>query len=131
MVDLEAMRLQAAEARTRLENIRDGYAELQQKLAAVTASATSDDGLVTATVGPQGRLIGVEIDPRIYRRPDSRRLAETITATIQAAAGEAAEKVTELCRPFFPDEEVLAHLNYDVDGVVRHVEDRLIPGGGR
>lgn len=129
--DLEALRMQAADAMARLETVRANYADLQRELRGLTVTTTSDDALVTATVGAHGRLVALELDPRIYRRPDSRRLAETITATIQRAADEAAEKVTAMCRPFFPDEDVRAHLNYDIDAVVRRVDEDLLGGGAR
>lgn len=45
----------------------------------------SEDGYVTVTVGPNGHVTKVELDPRIYRRPDSRVLPTTVTETIQRA----------------------------------------------
>jgi DNA-binding protein YbaB len=129
-VGIEAMRSRVAEAMEHLERLRAGYTELHHGLQAVSATATSDDGLVTVTVGPQGRVVRLELDPRIYRRPDSRRLAETITATIKHAADEAELKVRRLCRPFMADEEITAHLTGDVDALVRRLEDELVRDDG-
>jgi DNA-binding protein YbaB len=129
-MDIEAMRMRAADALARFELIRQNYGELQRQLSAVIATATSDDGLVTVTVGPNGRVVDVEIDPRIYRRPDSRRLGETITATIQVAAAAAADDVRELCRPYFLDEEVTAQLDFDIAKVVDRVGEELHGAGG-
>jgi DNA-binding protein YbaB len=129
-MDLETLRAQAADAMASMERAREGLAELQRRLFAVTASAVSDDGLVTVLVGPQGKVISVDLDPRIYRRPDSRRLAETITSTIQRAADDATEQVKALCRPYFPDEDIAAQINYDLAGVIQRHDERL-NGGGR
>jgi DNA-binding protein YbaB len=129
--DLERARARAAEATARMEAIRDSYADLRQRLLAVTASATSDDGLVTVRVGPQGRVLRIDLDPRIYRRPDSRRLAETITATIQRAADEAAERLREVLRPVAPDEQLKAYFDNDFDGVVEDLEGDLAGGDRR
>jgi DNA-binding protein YbaB len=128
---LDRARKRAADAMTRMEAIRDGYADLRQRLLAVTASATSDDGLVTAEVGPQGRVLRIDLDPRIYRRPDSRRLAETITATIQRAADEAAERLRDLFRPIVPDEQLTAYFDNDFDAVARGLENELAGGDPR
>jgi DNA-binding protein YbaB len=115
----------------RMEAIRDGYADLQRRLLAVTASATSDDGLVTVEVGPQGRVRRIDLDPRIYRRPDSRRLAETITGTIQRAADDAAEQLRVVFRPVMADEQIRAYFDNDFDGVAAGLEEELAGGDGR
>ena len=118
-MDLDAARLRAENLRVRFERIRDGYPELRRALLAVSATATSDDGLVTVTVGPRGQVVRLELDPRIYRRPDSRRLAATITATIDAATARAMSAVTELTRPYIPAEVFQTHLDFDFDTASR------------
>src|SRR4051812_42306388 len=105
--------------------MRAGYGELQQKLRAVTATVSSEDGSVTATVGPRGQLLKLELDPRISRRPDSGRLAATITETIRNATEQAMATVTELCKPFVPDAQFQAHLNYDFDGLFGQLDSDL------
>ena len=129
--DLERMRTRAADAMARMEALRDGYVDLRQRLLAVTASATSDDGFVTVRVGPHGRVLGIDLDPRIYRRPDSRRLAETITATIQRAADEAAERVRDVFRPVASEEQIKAYFDNDFEGVNQAVDHELTGGDGR
>lgn len=125
-VDLAAARARAEELQARFDRLREGYADLQRTVLAVRGTATSDDGLVTVTVGPNGQLVDLELSPRIYRRPDARRLAETIVETVMAAAGEAAGKVAEAFRPFAADEEeVRQHLDLDAGGVVGRLHDQL------
>jgi hypothetical protein len=68
----------------------------------------------------------VELDSRIYQRPDSRHLAATITATIQQASAEAMAQVTELVRPYLPSEAVQAHLGIDLAEILDQREAELL-----
>ncbi len=92
----------AAEDETRemYEGLADGIREFRSRLAELRVTADSADGLVSATVGGRGELIGLTIDPRVYRAPDSRGLADTITGTVRHAAERARREAFELARPF-------------------------------
>jgi len=70
--------------------------QTQRKVFEITATAWSDDRMVKAVVGPRGQLIDLEIDPRIYRRPNSRALAATIVRTVRAATEEAMAKTQQI-----------------------------------
>jgi len=127
-VDAQGLQAQAEELMSQFQKLRDGASDLQRKLQAVNATAVSDDRYVTATVGPRGQLISLELDPRIYRNPNSSALAASIISTIQRATAEAADKVAELCKPFMPEQEVRAHLDQDLDGMFHRLDSQL-PGG--
>lgn len=127
-MDARGLQAQAEELMAQFQKLRDGAGELQERLEKVTAKAVSEDRYVTATVGPRGQLISLELDPRIYRNPNSGALAASITSTIQRATAEAADKVAELCKPFMPEQEVRAHLNQDLDGMFHRLDSQL-PGG--
>jgi DNA-binding protein YbaB len=127
-MDLPAMRAQADELMARFERMRSGLGELQQKLKAVAATVTSDDGLVTVTVGPRGQVVKVEFDPRIYRRPNSKELSATVTETIRKATAKAMNQVEELTRPFVPDSQFQAYMDHDLEGIFRQLDSEL-PGG--
>lgn len=127
-MDLPAMRAQADELMARFERMRSGLGDLQQQLKAVTATVTSEDGLVKATVGPRGQVIRVELDPRIYRRPNSKELSTTVTETIRTASEKAMSQVEELCRPFVPDSQFQAYMDNDLEGIFRQLDSEL-PGG--
>ncbi len=127
-MDARGLQAQAEELMSQFHKLRDGASELQRQLEAVTAKAISEDRYVTATVGPRGQLIELELDPRIYRNPNSGALAATIKSTIQTATAEAADKVAKLCKPFMPEEEVRAHLSQDIDGMFHRLDSQL-PGG--
>jgi DNA-binding protein YbaB len=124
-LDNAAMRNRADELLGELNRLRSGLQDLQQRLRAANATVTSEDGLVTATVGPRGQLVSLELDPRIYRRPDSKHLASTITQTVQKAAAKVQEQVMAACRPYMPDSEVQAHLDYDFGGMMRRLDHEL------
>ncbi|HEY1486200.1 MAG TPA: YbaB/EbfC family nucleoid-associated protein [Micromonosporaceae bacterium] len=63
----------------------DNMGDVQRQLMRVTGTAWSDDRLIKAVVGPRGQLLELEIDPRVYRAPNSKALAATIVATVHAA----------------------------------------------
>lgn len=126
--EVEALRAQADELTAQWDRMRSGVGDLQQKLRKVQASVTSEDGYVTATVGPRGQLVKLELDPRIYRRPNSRELAATITETVRRATDKAMESVEQLMRPFVPSAQFQAHMNYDFEGIFRQLDSDLLKG---
>ncbi|GAA1741435.1 YbaB/EbfC family nucleoid-associated protein [Luedemannella helvata] len=124
-MDNAALRARTDELLVELDSLRKGLGDLQQTLMAVSATVTSDDGLVKATVGPRGQLMSLELDPRLYRRPDSKQLAATITRTVQAAAAKAQEQVTAALKPFMPEADIASHLNMDFAGPMRRMDHEL------
>jgi DNA-binding protein YbaB len=73
----------------RIRVLRDGVGR-------ITATATSPDGLISATVGGRGELVDLTLDPRVYRDPDAAGLAAAIAETIRTAAGQAEQEATRL-----------------------------------
>lgn len=100
--------------------------ELQRRARAVQVTEKSRDGLVTVTVGARGELIRLDLDPRIYRRPDSRELADTITSAIHRAAAAAQERVLDVFEPLVPRETMALHLTGDTDEVVERTTARML-----
>lgn len=70
-------------------------AELARQVSALTAEASSEDGLITVTVGADGQLRDLEIDddPELAEeiltimRAAQRRLAEQVAARVQQTIG--------------------------------------------
>jgi DNA-binding protein YbaB len=124
-VDAQRMQARIDELMDEFNRLRAGADDLQRKLKEVSATVRSRDGFVTATVGPRGQLTKLELDPRIYRKPDSRELAETIVDTVRRATEDALGQVEELCKPLLPAEEVRAHMDYDFDGMFRRMDSEL------
>jgi len=69
--------------------------ELAARLAVLTASARSDDGLVTVTVGGNGMLTGLELDEDVRRQPAD-ETARQILATLAAAQSDLAKRATSV-----------------------------------
>jgi DNA-binding protein YbaB len=68
---------------------RDQLRDVQRTADAATATVTTEDEMITVTVGPRGRLVGLELNPRVYRRMSPSELA----AAVLSAAGEASAQV--------------------------------------
>lgn len=66
--------------------LRQRVSEQRDRASDATATATSDDGLIEATADVRGRLVGLHLNPRVFRAGDSRLLAQRITAAAHRAA---------------------------------------------
>ncbi len=119
------MQAYADELRALFLRMQDEALDLHERARAVQVTETSADGLVSATVGPRGDLVRLDIDPRVYRRPDSRHLADTITETVGRAAARARERVVEIFEPLVPAEQMAAHLDGDVETAMRQLAERM------
>ncbi|MEU8326946.1 YbaB/EbfC family nucleoid-associated protein [Micromonospora sp. NPDC048839] len=124
-MDTQGLRARADELMAQFERMRSGVGDLQQRLKAVNATVTSEDGYVSVTVGPRGQVVKVEFDPRIYRRPNSKELSATVTETIRRATEKAMTEVEELMRPFVPDSQFQAYMGHDLDGIFRQLDSEL------
>lgn len=88
-----------------------GISEMQKQMLRVTGEAWSDDRMIRAVVGPRGHLMELEIDPRVFRKPDSKALAASIVATTRKAIEEASRRSKEIL-----DEGLPGDLRRVVDG---------------
>lgn len=79
-----------------LTRAMSGLEDTQRKIFKVTGVAWSDDRMIKAVVGPRGQLVDLEIDPRIYRKPNSKALSATILATVRSAVEDAVRKTSEI-----------------------------------
>jgi len=130
--DLSGLRALAEELTGQLAKVRSGLSDMQNEITAVTATARSPDGYVTATIGPRGHLVRLQLDGRIYRNPDSTKLAATITETIQKATTEAAQKVQDVTAKYAPGMDVSGYLRGDVTSRLNRfdfIEDQITGTG--
>jgi DNA-binding protein YbaB len=81
---------------------REQLASVQRTLMSIAESATSQDGLVTATVDSTGTLCGLTIADEAYRRHRPTELADTILRTTRSAALKAAERARRALAPVLP-----------------------------
>jgi DNA-binding protein YbaB len=105
----------------RYEQLREDLLTLRRDMAELAETAYSPDGLVVATVGAQGALKELVLDPRIYRTTDSVALAETIVATIRDAATAATARMYELSNALLPESlrsDMSSDLGIDFDALL-------------
>ncbi|GII86567.1 hypothetical protein Ssi03_45570 [Sphaerisporangium siamense] len=127
--DAAELRAYADELRATFTRLHEEAPALHEKARAVQVTEKSRDGLISATVGPRGDLIRLDIDPRVYRRPDSRELADSITETVHRAAEKARAKVVELFEPLIPADQMAAHLDGDLERVLDQMAGRMLGKG--
>ena len=82
--DLDAAERLVDDWQARIEERAAAARELSARLAELTGSARSEDGLVSVTVGPAGTVIDLQLEEGIRRRPAS-STAEGILETMRAA----------------------------------------------
>ncbi len=101
-----ALRARLEHLITEYDHMRANLATLRERLAQAQGEASSEDGSVRVTVGPQGELRALDITPRAYRHLSPSELA----AEIMRLTGKATERVREQmhevmglsCRPGCP-----------------------------
>ncbi len=103
-----------------LRNAMRHAEDTQRKVLAVSGTAWSDDRLVKAVVGPRGHLVELEINPRVYRTPNSVELAAKIVATVRRATEDAMAKTQEIITERVPADVRLQSMGaLDVDKLLR------------
>lgn len=124
--EIAGVRAQAEALRATFERMTAEAPAIHAKARALEVTEKSRDGLISVTVGARGDLVRLDIDPRIYRRPDSRALADTITETVHLAAMKAQERVIELFEPLVPADQMRMHLDGDLDGVMEQMAAQML-----
>jgi len=87
-----------------LEELRQTTAKLpeaQDRMLGMTGVAWSPDRTVKVVVGPRGQLVDIEIDPRVFRKPDAAALQAEILAASADAVSQVQEQVKELMAEHF------------------------------
>jgi DNA-binding protein YbaB len=104
-----------------LQNTLENAAQTRQQIMEITGTAWSEDRMVKAVVGPRGQLVELEIDPRVYRNPNSKALAASILSTTRAAVEEANRKTKEVIEKAMPLDRGLSFLKKtDFDVMMEH-----------
>ncbi|WP_262379721.1 YbaB/EbfC family nucleoid-associated protein [Nonomuraea sp. PA05] len=129
--DVAGLRAYADELRDTFMRMQREASDLNARAQAIRITEKSLDGLVSATVSVRGELIRLDLDPRVFRRPDARGLADTITDTVRRAAARAVEELVELFEPVIPPEQLRAHLDGDLDTVLDQLSSGMSGEGRR
>jgi DNA-binding protein YbaB len=83
---------------------REQLSTVHRKLATLQASATSEDGLVTVTVGAQGQLTELVIVESAYRKLRPHELAASIVKLTGKAAAKVSRAAGEAIAPVLPSD---------------------------
>ncbi|GAB2948719.1 hypothetical protein GCM10027280_41700 [Micromonospora polyrhachis] len=123
--EVEALRARAERLRGQVERATGAFHKITEDFGRLEVTAVSADRLVTATVGAEGRLRRLVLDPAIYRQSDADHLARTIEETIEVAVNGAQDRVRTVLKDYVPEELIDAHLNRDADGIIGGFTDQL------
>ncbi|MET8862317.1 YbaB/EbfC family nucleoid-associated protein [Nonomuraea sp. NPDC004580] len=129
-VDAGGLQAYTDELQARFMRLQSEALSLNEQARAVEVTEKSADGLVSATVGARGELISLDLDPRVFRRPDARGLADTIKDTIHRATLAAQERVVEIFASIVPPEQMRAHVEGDVEALMRQLAGQMAEGDG-
>ena len=91
--DLDAVERQVDDWQAGFEQRAAQARDLAARLAGLTASARSDDGFITVTVGSDGAMTGLELDEQVRRKPAA-ETAQRILATLTAAQADLIAQAT-------------------------------------
>ena len=81
---------------------REQLASVHRTLLSITESATSPDGLVTASVDSAGTLSSLVIADEAYRRYRPAELADAVVRATRSAAVKAGERARQALAPVLP-----------------------------
>ncbi|WP_181779694.1 YbaB/EbfC family nucleoid-associated protein [Pseudonocardia pini] len=87
-----------ADYRRRLDELRTRAEQVQTEITALTATVTSPDGAVSATVGHSGRLSGLVLGPAAEAL-SRERLADLVVRTAADAAAEVSRRAERALGP--------------------------------
>jgi DNA-binding protein YbaB len=91
-----AMREQVDSLMSELHRKTAEVREAQARAMAITASATSPDGSVTASVDSAGALTSLEFSPNAFERTTPDKLARVATETVIAAVAKSRTELNEV-----------------------------------
>ncbi|HEU5156888.1 MAG TPA: YbaB/EbfC family nucleoid-associated protein [Streptosporangiaceae bacterium] len=87
----------------RYRHKRGQLRDLRRTVDAVSATVTTEDEMIKVTVGPHGRLTGLELNPRVYRRLSPSQLAAAVLAAVGEASSQVDGQVRVALAPLLPD----------------------------
>ncbi|MFC7528566.1 YbaB/EbfC family nucleoid-associated protein [Actinoplanes sp. GCM10030250] len=101
-------------------------AEMKRKLEELSVSTKSEDGFVVTTVDARGRLVQLDLDPRIYRSPNAGALARQIIEAYQRAVDKVDQDSRTILEKYLPrdfDVDQFSNIDFDKYASRRDVAD--------
>jgi DNA-binding protein YbaB len=111
-----------------LEQYREKRAQLkdlQRTMSEMGATVTTEDEMITVTVGPQGRLASLELNPRVYRKLAPSELAEAVLAAVREASAQVDGQVRAALEPMMSDRDDGDEGGFDLSKVLPERPDDL------
>ncbi|NBE95071.1 YbaB/EbfC family nucleoid-associated protein [Nonomuraea sp. KC401] len=90
----------AREINQQTTRIREAYSELST----MKHTTSSEDGMVSVTVGRHGQVRRIELNPRVYRTQSPSQLADAIMQQINKATAAVSEQSKQLLQPLLPED---------------------------
>ncbi len=84
------------------QGLKKSLTGVQRGLEDIKGNARSHDGMITATVSGRGELLELDIDSRVFRDSNGRKLSEEVLSTVRRAAKDAAVQTAELSKSLLP-----------------------------
>ncbi|OLR95293.1 YbaB/EbfC family nucleoid-associated protein [Actinokineospora bangkokensis] len=78
---------------------------LREGVDGIRATGCSGDGNATATVDGRGQLVELELDPRVFRAPDSAALAASVLEAVRAATERSRLEATRFAAGLLPERD--------------------------
>jgi DNA-binding protein YbaB len=128
-VDSDAARHELTEALALVQEHIAELAVVEEKRAALSATATTADGTVAVTVDVRGVVSAANVDESYLDEHDLADLGDFFTEAVQVAAGEIARKSAELLAPLAERRARFPSLADVVDGApdIRDLLSHLRP----
>jgi DNA-binding protein YbaB len=106
------------------QRLVDDVRSAQRAIGSLRGAADSDDGLISVTVDVHGSVLELELSPRIYRSPDSDRLAAAIVDTIERARQDVRTRAVDELAPWLPADADPDTTDLGIDPVLRQLRPR-------
>lgn len=119
------MRAYSEELQGQVQKIIDEGADIHRRIGEVSATVVSENGLVEVTSDGRGQVTELRLSPEIYRRPNSRELAESILETIRAAVDKAVSEAQEIAAEVVPRQSLDVYRNGEMDSIVENMTSRM------
>lgn len=99
--------------------------KVTRELQELRVTKRSEDGNIEVTVNAQGQLEALKLDARIYRKPNSKELADAILSLTKDATTEAREKSVVIAERIAPRESIERNMAGDIWGGYERIQDTL------
>lgn len=106
------------------QRLVDDVRSAQRAIGSLRGTADSGDGLISVVVDVHGSVLELDLSPRIYRTPDSERLAAAIIDTIEQARQDVRSRAVDELAPWLPEDTDPDSADLGIEPVLRRLRPR-------